>query len=903
MFRSQLGDLVQERLQAANQTSLPSPSSPVERRGNVDLYYSSIENQTIGICHLYTILPFTNGDKRIFNTIGTYEGAVAIALAATHLNTGNSSIISELEGLPERCPLRFTMELVDTELQESIAMNKVIEATNRPLDGSSSKTLPPCAFVGDSRSADSIPTSIITGLRGYPQISPGSTSVLLNNKAQFPLFARTIPSDDSTAVSLVLYFRDVLKIQHLGVVHMNSAYGIPFAEGIVAAAIELAPEMLIRTVDVPVDATPETIEFAVSFLRATDYTYFFGILGPTKVLDSFLFEAHAQGLVGNGMNWMFSDTVGGDIVSRTFEKGSSLEQAFMGSGMLLSSSGNSDVNPKLGQLTTAMKGFKDSVSDLEYIDSILPKHPGEPNFGDGFDLYAEEFLRSPGPIGGFVYDAVIAIGLAACQAWENDEILIGTEHYRHLVSTSFAGTSGDVVLDTTTGSRTANSSYFQVMNYVVDEEKTTENVTQYREVLSYMFQDGQWRQLADYIFNDGTSVPSQDLRLVTLVSRNFSVGVRAGGLSLCGLAMTMALGFAGWTWFHRKHRVLMASQPIFLYLICGGVVVLVATIIPLSMDELLLPRSGCDIACRSIPWLLSLGFSLIGSALFTKTYRINKIFSGAMRMRRVAVRPVDVAKPMILLLGGNVLILSLWTALSPLSWGYVNLELDAFGRVTQRYGYCSGANMSTLRYLLPLATLNFGILVLSLVQAYKARNISTQYAETEYIYLSMLFIVAASILGVPILILAREDPDAFFFIFSGLLFATSLCILMLIFVPKVAFLQAQIKNATTPGSRTGVRLTDGTSISRVGRVPSDVCDDSGTSESGLLILTRKSKRKLLAENRELRRRLEQYEPVTQEERQQPPTSIRSVETNVEISVEESNVDCSGRNSAAAPLGQ
>ncbi len=73
----------------------------------------------------------------------------------------------------------------------------------------------PCAFIGATRSAVSIPTSIITGLRGYPQISPISTSTQLEETTQFQLFGRTIPSDAGTAVPAILYLRHELGVNNM----------------------------------------------------------------------------------------------------------------------------------------------------------------------------------------------------------------------------------------------------------------------------------------------------------------------------------------------------------------------------------------------------------------------------------------------------------------------------------------------------------------------------------------------------------------------------------------------------------------------------------------------------------------------------------------------------------------
>jgi hypothetical protein len=59
-------------------------------------------------------------------------------------------------------------------------------------------------------------------------------------------------------------------------------------------------------------------------------------------------------------------------------------------------------------------------------------------------------------------------------------------------------------------------------------------------------------------------------------------------------------------------------QPLFLLTVCFGVSVLAATVIPLSIDDDIALVCSCDIACMSVPWLLSMGFTIAFAALLAK---------------------------------------------------------------------------------------------------------------------------------------------------------------------------------------------------------------------------------------------------------------------------------------------
>ena len=83
--------------------------------------------------------------------------------------------------------------------------------------------------------------------------------------------------------------------------------------------------------------------------------------------------------------------------------------------------------------------------------------------------------------------------------------------------------------------------------------------------------------------------------------KNHIGDVRWVGYTLAFIIIVMALIFSGWVAVNRKHRVVKISQPIFLHLICFGVLVLSCAIFPLGIDDSNAPERGQDAACMSIP--------------------------------------------------------------------------------------------------------------------------------------------------------------------------------------------------------------------------------------------------------------------------------------------------------------
>ena len=275
----------------------------------------------------------------------------AVLLAISHINTGNGSIIPEIAQMSTKCPqLKLSTEIFDSELDERKAIDHVIGVLQR--DPATLSQPLPCSFIGAYRSVVSMPTSIITGLQGYPQFAALSTSSALDDRDQFPLAGRLNPSDDGTAVAVILFLQS-LNVHHLAVVHTTDAYGNAFASGLVEAVAIHAPSMQIVTVDLPFQldkAGPKVLRRRIQKLKDTGFRYFFGIIFDTLHYDSLMLEAYQQGIAGTGEHqWIFSDGVGvGRMIGRNYTKGSPLFLASRGTGMITTVGGLPSKNDVMG---------------------------------------------------------------------------------------------------------------------------------------------------------------------------------------------------------------------------------------------------------------------------------------------------------------------------------------------------------------------------------------------------------------------------------------------------------------------------------------------------------------------------------------------------------------------------
>lgn len=255
-------------------------------------------------------------------------------------------------------------------------------------------------------------------------------------------------------------------------------------------------------------------------------------------------------------------------------------------------------------------------------------------------------------------------------------------------------------------------------------------------------------------------------------------------------AITVSIVFAVWVVAKRDTRVVKGSQPGFLFLICIGSAIMTSSIFPLGMDDEWFDKIGedcpeCNIACGSWPWLLFVGFTVLFSAIFSKLWRLNKFIAKAKKKssaKNIRVDASDVLPPFFALLSLNVVVLTVWTVVDPLVFRRESDgEFSSFGTCRPEKG------TPALAFGSLLGCINVGALLLAEIEAYKARNLSDHLSESKYIGLATVSMFQMIVVGVPVLFLVQDQPDASFFVFSCIIFMINVSILALIFLPKVYF--------------------------------------------------------------------------------------------------------------------
>ena len=373
------------------------------------------------------------------------------------------------------------------------------------------------------------------------------------------------------------------------------------------------------------------------------------------------------------------------------------------------------------------------------------------------------------------YDAVIAIGMAACHT-TSDSFFTTKDLVEAIRQLRFDGASMGVGFDKRTGSR--NIMEYQILNVLSTMSNVEMGISKKR--------DGETRASVE----DRIEVEKVAVRMLVVESNHIIVspdsslpvvneiqsfqypvtwttipppsrstfnenknlvgfGIRTFSLILSVVSMGLALLAGCWTVWNRNVMVVKESQPSFLALLSIGTFLMGASMIFLTFQEPT-PKHVLDNTCMAFPWLFCCGFTLAHSALFSKIYRINTVYQKSRTFQRVKLRAVDVLLPLLLLMACNITILSVWTVLSPMIWNRAPLVIDSeYGWILESYGSCSYSDDTFGPYFLAAIVLvNLAAVVVANYQSFLARHLPAKYSESQYIALTNFFLLEAAIISI-----------------------------------------------------------------------------------------------------------------------------------------------------------
>jgi hypothetical protein len=82
-------------------------------------------------------------------------------------------------------------------------------------------------------------------------------------------------------------------------------------------------------------------------------------------------------------------------------------------------------------------------------------------------------------------------------------------------------------------------------------------------------------------------------------------------------------------------------------------------------------------------------------------------------------------------------------------------------------------------------SVNFIVVLFACWQAIRARNIKSEFSESNYIALAVGSMSQVFLTGIPIVAMVREAPEVFYLVLTFLIFLLSMVVMLLIFLPKM----------------------------------------------------------------------------------------------------------------------
>jgi hypothetical protein len=185
-----------------------------------------------------------------------------------------------------------------------------------------------------------------------------------------------------------------------------------------------------------------------------------------------------------------------------------------------------------------------------------------------------------------------------------------------------------------------------------------------------------------------------------------------------------------------------------------------------------------------------MGFIISFSALFSKIWRINKIFLNP-QFRRIIVTETDVLVPFAVLFALNFALLLAWTLYDPLR--FERLPVDSTNPFNT-YGTCKFEHDGTIGIAVGILSVKFGAILLACDQAYRARQISDEFSESRWVGVTVASWLQVFVVGFPVMFLVKDNPTATYLLRSCIIFVTCMSLLLFIFVPKILFHRHHSKN-------------------------------------------------------------------------------------------------------------
>jgi hypothetical protein len=431
--------------------------------------------------------------------------AVAVAgLAAVHDFNERAGTFAPSLGSDAvlACDKQLSVSLLDSGSTGPAALVEFVKALY--------STAPPIALVGPARSASSKSVAGLAGVKNLPQISYWATSAELDDTSSYPRFMRTIPSDVVAASALCSFWDEQMSFKHVAIVYMGDTWGDALAEGLSSYCGERSIYVESFRFESGSDKTTGSIQAAVRGLRASGIrVVLVACMGSTEC-GKIVEEALEVGALDPTKPswWGFADGVSLSD-ARSFSP--QVQEALHGSFQVLPVGGVEG--------NARWDAFVESWADRSAADynRFLPPDWQLPDDFFSATAGAKSHYGLLSQIGAYEYDAVVALGLLACEAAPTGALpaSFGARFWAVKDTLQFAGLSGNVRFTADgIGNRDPSTANVQLRSWQLEDATGGGGGGSLGDKVLARYEEGAWvweggsQEASGMVFNGGgTSVP------------------------------------------------------------------------------------------------------------------------------------------------------------------------------------------------------------------------------------------------------------------------------------------------------------------------------------------------------------------------------------------------------------
>ncbi|XP_033640832.1 gamma-aminobutyric acid type B receptor subunit 1-like [Asterias rubens] len=303
--------------------------------------------------------------------------------------------------------------------------------------------------------------------------------------------------------------------------------------------------------------------------------------------------------------------------------------------------------------------------------------------------------------------------------------------------------------------------------------------------------------------------PPIDFMMYREDNQTIHIPVFIAGVALSLVGTVLASSFLAFNIHFRKLRVIKMSSPKINNLMLIGGLLAYVSIIFLGVDTSIASTENFVWMCKAKTWCLSFGFSIAFGSLFSKTWRVHKIFTNKTAMKLV-VKDSWLIGMVMTLVAIDTVILILWEIVDPVSANrqrgteVIDEENDDIVHIPIRM-MCESVHQ--IYFIGAFYIINGLLLIFGAFLAWETRKVTIPALnDSKYIGVCIYNVLILSFVGAMVSFVV-ENRNTHYALLGALIWLSTTITLCIVFVPKI-----KTRNDVAPAKNTTMTQQGGNSM-------------------------------------------------------------------------------------------